>query len=54
LALVGPLDEKMWQRHGRHAFFGHTSMHELLYLIVRHDEIHWEQINAILKQEEGI
>jgi hypothetical protein len=53
LTMVEPLDESMWQRQGRHAFFGHTSMHELLYLIVRHDEIHWQQITALLKHEEG-
>jgi hypothetical protein len=49
LTLVEPLGESMWERQGRHAFFGHTSMHELLYLAVRHDEIHWQQINDLLK-----
>ncbi|MFN2223246.1 MAG: DinB family protein [Candidatus Promineifilaceae bacterium] len=53
LAMVEPLDEAMWQRQGRHAFFGHTSMHELLYLMVRHDEIHWQQITTLLKLQEG-
>jgi len=51
LALVEPLDEEMWQRQGRHAFFGHTSMHELLHLVVRHDEIHWQQITALLRHD---
>ena len=49
LALVEPLDDQIWQRQGRHAFFGHTSMHELLYLVVRHDEIHWQQITDLLQ-----
>jgi hypothetical protein len=49
LALVEPLDGEIWQRQGRHAFFGHTSMHELLYLVVRHDEIHWRQIEDLLQ-----
>jgi hypothetical protein len=49
LALVAPLSEAFWQRQGRHAFLGHTTMHELLHLVVRHDEIHWQQINALLK-----
>jgi len=49
LALVEPLDEELWKRQGRHAFFGHTSMHELLYLVVRHDEIHWQQITDLLQ-----
>jgi hypothetical protein len=48
LALIGELDEAMWQRQGRHAFFGHTTMHELLYLVVRHDEIHWQQVQELL------
>lgn len=48
LALIAPLDEAMWQRLGRHAFFGHTTMHELLYLVVRHDGIHWQQIQELL------
>ena len=51
LALVEPLDDAMWQRQGRHAFFGHTSMHELLHLVVRHDEIHWQQITALLRHD---
>ena len=46
--VIESLDESTWQRQGRHAFFGLTTMHELLYLIVRHDEIHWQQINKLL------
>lgn len=42
------LDAAMWQRQGRHAFFGPTTMHELLTLVVRHDEAHWEQISSLL------
>jgi hypothetical protein len=54
LALVTPLDQAIWRRQGRHAFLGHTTMHELLHLIVRHDEIHWQQISALLELgEEG-
>ena len=48
LGLRVPLDADIWRRQGRHAFFGHTSMHELLYLVVRHDEIHWQQIGQLL------
>lgn len=54
IALVKPLDEAMWQRQGRHAFFGRTSMHELLHLAVRHDEIHWQQISDLLKQKDNL
>jgi hypothetical protein len=48
LSLLKSLAESYWQRQGRHAFFGPTSMHELLHLAVRHDELHWEQLTALL------
>lgn len=48
LSMLNPLDEKAWARQGQHAFFGPTTIHELLFLAVRHDEIHWEQINDLL------
>ena len=54
LELVEPLDEALWERQGRHAFFGHTSMHELLYLMVRHDEIHWQQITDLMKLDDEV
>lgn len=40
----------LWDRQARHAFFGPTSMHELLSLMVRHDEAHWEQILALVQR----
>lgn len=46
--LLGQLDEALWQRKGRHAFFGPTSMHELLNLVVKHDEAHLAQIVALV------
>ncbi len=48
VALLKSLDGSYWQRQGRHAFLGPTSMHELLHLAVRHDEIHWEQLKELL------
>lgn len=48
LTMLRGLDEKIWQRRGRHAFLGLTSMHELLYLVANHDQAHWEQIQALL------
>jgi hypothetical protein len=54
LSFVEPLSEELWGRQGRHAFFGHTSMHELLYLAVRHDEIHWQQINDLLQLTDDV
>lgn len=44
---LGP-DNEMWRRRGRHAFFGPTTMRELLSLAVGHDQAHWRQINGLL------
>lgn len=49
IALLQPLPPEMWQRRGRHAFFGPTSMHELLNLVVQHDQAHWQQVRALLR-----
>lgn len=47
LDLLKSLPPDMWQRQGQHAYFGPTSMQELVYLAVRHDDIHWEQIKDL-------
>lgn len=49
LSLLEGLDADVWQRQGQHAFFGPTTMHELLYLAVQHDEAHWEQIIELIE-----
>ncbi len=46
--LLSGLDSVSWQRYGRHAFFGATSLHELVYIAVKHDAVHWEQIQNLL------
>jgi len=48
ITLLQSFSSAMWDRQGRHAFFGPTSMHELLYLVVRHDDLHWKQIQELL------
>ena len=48
IVLLNSFSTSMWERHGRHAFFGPTSMHELLSIVVRHDDLHWEQIQELL------
>lgn len=53
IELLAPLPAELWQRQGRHAFLGTTSMHELLFLVARHDEIHWEQIKGQLSLQPG-
>jgi len=57
IALLQSFSSAMWDRQGRHAFFGPTSMHEVLYLVVRHDGLHWTQIQDLLtgwKMEGGV
>lgn len=51
MSILNELDSEMWQRKGRHAFFGETTMHELLFLATRHDNIHWEQIKGVLSSQ---
>jgi hypothetical protein len=46
--MLSGLTPELWKRQGIHAFFGRTSLHELLYLATRHDDIHWEQIKSLL------
>ncbi|MFN2170894.1 MAG: DinB family protein [Candidatus Promineifilaceae bacterium] len=42
------LDGEQWQRTGSHAYFGTTSLHELISLAVQHDQAHWQQIQELL------
>lgn len=48
MSMLEGLSAKTWQRVGQHSFFGPTTMHELLYLAVQHDEAHWEQIGELV------
>ena len=50
--LLQNLDETLWQRSGNHAFFGQTTMHELLFLVVRHDRTHWQQLSRLVTVRE--
>jgi len=50
ILMLEKLDESTWKKEGRHAFFGQTSTHEILSLVVRHDDIHWQQISKLLKK----
>lgn len=53
VALLSEVDEAVWERRGRHAFFGPTSLHELLHLAVRHDQAHWRQLELLLRQADS-
>ncbi len=48
--LLPPPPNSFWQRQGSHSFFGPTTAHELLNLAVRHDQVHWEQLQTLLKK----
>lgn len=45
--MLGGLETAVWERRGQHAFFGPTSLHEILNLIVSHDKAHWQQIQEL-------
>lgn len=47
LVLLEDVPETMWDRRGQHAFFGPTSLHELLNLAVEHDKAHFDQLIAL-------
>lgn len=49
LALLPAEDDNIWQRRGRHTFFGPTSFHELVCLVLEHDELHIDQISRTLE-----
>lgn len=53
LDILAELDTDVWNRQGRHAYLGLTSMSELLQIAVRHDEIHWDQINRLINKKKG-
>lgn len=46
--LLEPLAPEMWERRGQHTFFGPTSLQEIVFLAVRHDRVHDEQIDRLL------
>lgn len=52
MRLLSGLDDELLQRQAQHAFLGPTTMHELLYLIVQHDEAHGEQISDLLQLQQ--
>jgi hypothetical protein len=49
VAMLRGISAEIWKRQGQHTFFGPTSLHELVYLAVRHDDLHWEQIRNLLR-----
>ena len=47
-AMLQALSQAQWTRKGNHAFLGPTSMHELLWLVVKHDQQHRRQLRELL------
>jgi len=50
LVLLENVAENGWDRRGQHAFFGPTSLHELLNLAVQHDKAHFDQLVVLRHQ----
>jgi hypothetical protein len=48
LALLPPADSAIWERRGRHTFFGPTSFLELVCLVLEHDILHLQQVRDVL------
>ena len=46
------LDYEQWERTGTHAFFGTTTLQELINLAVQHDQAHWQQVLELLSGAE--
>jgi hypothetical protein len=51
VALLPAPDSELWQSQGQHSFFGPTTMHELLNLVVQHDAAHRQQVANLLEQQ---
>lgn len=51
VARLSELDDESWQRRGQHAFFGPTTLHELLNLVVGHDRAHGEQVKRLVRRD---
>ncbi len=49
LALLPSADSVIWERRGRHTFFGPTSFLELVCLILEHDILHLRQVREVLE-----
>lgn len=54
LVLLEDVPEQLWDRRGQHAFFGPTSLHELLYLAAQHDKAHFDQLIALRHHEDRV
>ena len=52
IGLLQGISDESWTRQGRHAFFGPTTMHEILFLLARHDDIHVEQLRTLVEQQQ--
>jgi uncharacterized damage-inducible protein DinB len=48
LAILPPAESPIWQRSGRHTFFGPTTFLELVCLTLEHDILHVGQVEKIL------
>jgi len=49
LKALKKLNDKDWQRSGRHAIFGPVTLHEQLGFMVEHDRVHLRQMYKLLR-----
>lgn len=51
ISLLYQLPTADWQRSGNHAFFGTTTLQELLSITVQHDTVHLQQIETLASDQ---
>ena len=51
ISMLYQLPTADWQRSGNHAFFGTTTLQELLSITVQHDTVHLQQIKALINNQ---
>ncbi len=51
ISMLYNLPTSAWQKSGNHAFFGPTTLQELLYVVVQHDDVHWQQIETLVNTQ---
>ncbi|HSH02467.1 MAG TPA: DinB family protein [Anaerolineae bacterium] len=52
-ALLADMEAAMWQRRALHAYFGYTTLQELVYLMVQHDRQYQVDIETVIKKQGG-
>lgn len=51
IALLKQAPAATWTHYARHAFFGPTTLQELVHLAVKHDAEHWQQLQKLVTKD---